>query len=93
MEDVIYRDGDQPEPVTTTPLEGLETKVLEVWLQTPSVRKAHQGNPERVESAVRQSVFAALREEAGYRAQGLNQQEAEEFTRPGMWKAPSFPTT
>jgi hypothetical protein len=90
---VILTESDQPEPVSTTPLEGLETKVLEVWLQAASARKAHQANPERVETAVRQAVFDALAAEAKYRAQGLNQQEAQEFTRPAMWLAPKFPTS
>lgn len=93
MEDVIYRDGDQPEPLSTTPLEGLETEVLRVWKQTPAAATAHQQNPEMVETAVRRAVFDALRQEAEYRAQGLNQQEAQEFTRPAMWKAPAFPPT
>lgn len=93
MEHVIYRDGDQPEPLSTTPLEGLETEVLRVWKQTPAAAKAHQQNPEMVENAVRRAVFDALRQEAEYRAQGLNQQEAQEFTRQAMWKAPAFPAT
>jgi hypothetical protein len=89
---VIYAEGDEPEAIETTPLEGLETQVLEVWKQTPNVRKAHQRNPVMVETAVRQAVFNPLREEAEHRARGLQPHEAEEFTRPAMWRAPVFPT-
>lgn len=94
MDDVIYRETDEPQPVTAeNPLQGLETEVLKVWKQTPNVAKALQENPTSVHSAVRRAVFDALRQEAEYRAQGLNQQEAQEFTRPAMWKAPAFPPT
>lgn len=94
MGEVIYRDGDQPEPVTSEhPLQGLETEVLRVWKQTPAVSKAHQQHPVRVESAVRRAVFDALAQELKYRAQGMTQEEAQELTRPAMWLAPAFPTT
>ncbi len=93
MQDPIYRNGDQPDPVTTTPLEGLETEVLRVWKQTPNVATAHRQNPTEVEQAVREAVFSALRAEAVLRAEGKAPHEAEEFTRPAMWKAPVFPTT
>lgn len=94
MENVIYRDGDQPEPVTPEhPLEGLETEVLRVWKQDPQVAKAHQQNPSAVESAARRAVFDALQQEAKLRSQGLQSHEAEEFTRPAMWEPPAFPTT
>lgn len=94
MDDTIYRETDNPEPVTPeNPLEGLETEVLKVWSQTPAVKKAHQQNPQMVETAVRQAVFDALAEEARLRADGKAPHEAQEFTRPAMWKAPTFPTT
>ena len=87
---VIQTDSDHPESVTETPLEGLETEVLKVWLQTPKVRKAHQANPTMVEQAVRRAVFDALAEEARLRAEGKAPHEAQEFTRPQMWQAPAF---
>lgn len=91
----IYQNGETLEPVSPEhPLEGLETQVLSVWLEnSPSLRKAHQANPTRVEEAVRQAVAAALAREAQLRAEGLAQHEAEEFTRPDLWKPPAVPTT
>jgi hypothetical protein len=92
MADAIYREGQEPDPVNAeNQLQGLETEVLKVWTQEPATRKAHQADPSMVEGAVRRAVFDALREEAALKAQGLQPHEAEEFTRPAMWKAPAFP--
>jgi hypothetical protein len=93
MDDVIYREGQQPDPVTLEhPLEGLETEVLRVWSQERHVKEALKQNPQAVHEAVRRAVFDALRQEAELKAQGLYTQEAQEFTRPAMWLAPAFPT-
>ncbi len=86
-----------PEPVSpTAPFEGLETKVLRIWLETsPSVRKAHK-NPtssNQVENAVRLAVHAALLEELTLRSQGMTPEDARELTRPAMWTPPTWPTT
>jgi len=61
----VYPGRETPEPVTSeTPLEGLETQALRVWLDSSrAARKAHQANPQRVEQAVRQRVHAAHVEE------------------------------
>lgn len=88
---VVYRDGDEPEPVTpTTPLTGLELDVLRVWKETsPLVRTTHRQAPLAVETAVRQAVWNALVEELRLKSQGLRPHEAEEFTRPAMWLPPT----
>ena len=92
---VVWTEGDQPEPVTPeTPLVGLELRVLENWMEnSPNVRKAHAQTPERVETAVRAVVWRTLVEELQLQARGMAPHESQEFTRPAMWKPPTFPTT
>lgn len=90
---VIWTEGETPEPVTPmTPLMGLETEVLRVWMESsPKLRKAYQSSPQMkqdLESAARLAVHAAHVEELQLRAKGMQQHEAEEFTRPAVWTPP-----
>lgn len=92
---VIWSTDEQPEPVSpSSPLVGLERRVLENWLENSrNVRQAHKRSPLVVENAVRQAVWTALTEELKMRSEGMPQHQAEEFTRPQMWAPPTFPTT
>lgn len=91
--DVIYTEGDEPDPVTPEdPLEGIEVRVLKVWLaNSPALRKTYKGTPKarlEVEKAVRLAVFRAHIESLTLRAQGKTWYEAEEITAPPMWTPP-----
>jgi hypothetical protein len=92
---VIGTLEDQSEPVTPdNPLVGLETEVLKVWLEnSPALTRLHKTDPLRVETAVRQAVDAALDQELMLRAQGLPIHEAQEQTRPVIWKPPKLRAT
>ena len=91
---ILWQEGDQPEPLSDLPLQGLEIRVLANWMENSrNVRLAHQKTPELVESAARMAVWQALTQELQLRSQGMAPQEAEEFTRPAMWTPPTFPTT
>jgi hypothetical protein len=76
------------------PLVGLETRVLQVWLEnSPSLRRQYARSPAHrldVENAVRVSVATAFGQELELRARGLSQEQAEEFTRPAMWTPPTW---
>ena len=88
---VIWVEGDGPLPVTEQPLGGLELTVLRVWKEnSPNARSAYRQNSRHVEQAVRDSVYRALLEELRLRAQGMTPGQAQELTRPEMWKAPRF---
>jgi len=102
----VQRMADQPptfvwdedqEPVSPeAPLEGLETKVLQVWTEaSPSLRKALQQTATRnqVENAARLAVHAALLEELTLKSQGMRPEDARELTRPAMWAPPTWSTT
>lgn len=95
QDNVVWREGDEPEPVSpASPLVGLESRVLQNWLENSrNVQQAHRRNPLRVESAVRRAVWDAQVEELKLQSQGLQPHEAQEFTRPQMWKPPTFPLT
>ena len=86
-----------PEPVSpTSPFEGLETKVLRVWMEnSPSLRRAHRDPASRnqVENAARLAVHEALLTELTLRSQGMAPEQAQEWTRPAMWTPPTWPTT
>ena len=88
---VIWREGDEPEPVTPrTPLTGLELDVLRVWTETSRfVQKALKTNRPAIETLVRRRVFDAMTQELQLRADGLEVHEAEERTRPEMWAPPT----
>jgi hypothetical protein len=95
-DNVIWTEGDQPEPVSQTPLEGLEIRVLKVWREnSPRLKRAHQ-NPtyrEAVEQLLRQAVFDQGVAELKLRASGLSIEEAEDLTEPAMWTPPRWPST
>jgi hypothetical protein len=71
--------------------------VLKNWLaNSRQLKKAYAASPanqNRIESEVRESVETAYRQELIMRAQGLQQHEAEEFTRPAMWTSPIWNPT
>ena len=94
----VWTSEQRPKPVTPeNPLAGLETSVLKIWLaNSRRLKKAYQAsdaNRQRIESEVRESVETAYRQELLMRAQGLSQEEAEEFTRPAMWTPPMWNPT
>lgn len=94
MDKTIHVVGTPSEPVTKTPLEGIETEVLRVWLEhSPPTRRAHRANPRDVEQAVRNAVNAAHEHELLLRAQGLPLHEAREQAAPLMWTPPTVPQT
>jgi hypothetical protein len=90
---VVHTQGDQPDPVTPdNPLVGLETQVLQVWLQaSPALERAYQHPPNRpvLENAVRAAVEQARVAELKYRAEGSTLEQAQELTRPAMWTPPT----
>jgi len=94
---VVSTEGQQPEPVTSeSPLVGLETLVLKTWLEnSPDLRKRYRQSPANrsdLENAVRLKVDQTFQDELNLRADGMTQEQAEEFTRPAMWTPPTWPT-
>jgi hypothetical protein len=93
---VIWTEGDQPEPVSEVPLEGFELTVLKVWLEnSPTLNRAYRNlaNREAIDQLVRQAVFDQDVAELQLRANGVPQHEAEDQTAPAMWTPPTWPST
>lgn len=95
---VVWTEGEVPTPVTPEhPLVGLETRVLQTWLEnSPALKAQYEASPRNrasLENAVRLKLGETFAEELKLRAQGMTQEQAEEFTRPAMWTPPTWHPT
>ena len=94
---VIWTEGDQPEPVSEVSLEGFELTALKIWLEnSPTLRRAYRTSLEHkaaIDQLVRDAVFDQDVAELKLRANGVPQHEAEDQTTPAMWTPPTWPTT
>jgi hypothetical protein len=85
----MRRPADPSVRMTPTALKGVETQVLQVWLEnSQQIRAAHRNNPLDVEQAVRIAVDAAHELELTLRAGGWAPRQSKEIAHRSMWTPP-----
>ena len=85
----IRRPADTGVRMTPTALKGVETQVLQAWLEnSQQIRAAHMKNPVDVEQAVRIAVDAAHELELTLRAGGWAPRQSREIAHRTMWIPP-----